>query len=67
MAPMSNFFLMVHRLILKVTKFQFPPPKRLRTAVKTFSGGHHASNRVKLSSNKILSRIQLEDLYNHVN
>ena len=27
-------FLMLHRLILKVTKFQLPPPKRLGTVVK---------------------------------
>ena len=43
---------MPHRLILKVTKFQLPPPKRLSTVVKNILGGHHApppmSNRVKL-------------------
>ena len=42
---------MPHRLILKVTKFQLPPPKRLGTVVKNILGGHHASppmsNRVK--------------------
>ena len=42
---------MPHRLILKVTKFQLPPSKRLGTMVKNILGGHHApppmSNRVK--------------------
>ena len=42
---------MSHRLILKVTKFQLPPPKRLGTVVKNILGGHHPpppmSNRVK--------------------
>ena len=33
---------MLHRLILKVTKFQLPPPKRLGTVVKDILGGHHA-------------------------
>ena len=32
---------MLHRLILKVTKFQLPPPKRLGTVVKNILGGHH--------------------------
>ena len=32
---------MLNRLILKVTKFQFPPPKRLGTVVKNVLGGHH--------------------------
>ena len=30
---------MLHRLILKVTKFQLPPPKRLSTMVKNILGG----------------------------
>ena len=30
---------MPHRLILKVTKFQLPPPKRLGTVVKNILGG----------------------------
>ena len=44
---------MLHRLILKVTKFQLPPPKRLNTVVKNiffFGGGGimpPLSNRVK--------------------
>ena len=40
---------MLHRSILKVTKFQLPPPKRLGTVGKNILGGHHApmSNRVK--------------------
>ena len=42
---------MLNRLILKVNKFQLPPPKRLSTVVKNILGGHHApppmSNRVK--------------------
>ena len=33
---------MLNRLILKVTKFQLPPPKRLGTVVKNILGGHHA-------------------------
>ena len=40
---------MLHRLILKVIKFQIPPPKRLSTVVKNILGVHHAppmSNRV---------------------
>ena len=32
---------MPHRSILKVTKFQLPPPKRLGTVVKNILGGHH--------------------------
>ena len=32
---------MFHRLILKVTKFQLPPRKRLSTVVKNIMGGHH--------------------------
>ena len=45
---------MLHRLILKVTKFQLPPPKRLGTVVKKILGGHHGppmSNRVKEAEN----------------
>ena len=42
---------MLNRLILKVTKFQLPPPNRLDTVGKNILGGHHApppmSNRVK--------------------
>ena len=30
---------MLNRLILKVTKFQLPPPKRLGTVVKNIFGG----------------------------
>ena len=41
---------MLHRLILKVTKFQLPPPKHLGTVAKNILGGYHAfplmSNRV---------------------
>ena len=33
---------MLNRLILKVTKFQLPPPKRLGTVVKNIFGGYHA-------------------------
>ena len=33
---------MLNRLILKVTKFQLPPPKRLGTVVKNILVGHHA-------------------------
>ena len=31
---------MLNRLILKVTKFLLPPPKRLGTLVKNILGGH---------------------------
>ena len=45
-------FLMVDSLILKVTKFQLPPPERLSTVVKNILGGHHApppmSNRINI-------------------
>ena len=33
---------MLNRLILKVTKFQLPPPKSLGTVVKNILGGYHA-------------------------
>ena len=33
---------MLNRLILKATKFQLPPPKRLGTVVKNILGRHHA-------------------------
>ena len=36
-------FLMLHRLILKATKFQLPTPKCLSTVVKNILGGHHGS------------------------
>ena len=32
---------MLHRSILKVTKFQLPPPKCLSTVVKNILDGHH--------------------------
>ena len=32
-------FLMLHRLTLKVTTFQLPPPKRLDTVAKNILGG----------------------------
>ena len=38
---------MLNRLILKVTKFQLPPPKRLGTVVKNILGAPPMSNRVK--------------------
>ena len=46
----KQLFLMLNIVILKVTKFQVPPPKRLGTVVKNILGGHHAtrSNRVKV-------------------
>ena len=42
---------MLHRLILKVTKFQAPPPKRLGTVGKSILGAivPPMSNRVKLA------------------
>ena len=41
---------MLHRLIVKVTKFQLLPPKRLGTVAKNILGGHDApmSNRVNI-------------------
>ena len=41
------YFLMLHRLILKVTKLQLPTTKRFGTVVKRFLGGHAMSNRVE--------------------
>ena len=40
---------MLHRLILKVTKFQLPPPERLITVVKNIFGAScpPMSNRVE--------------------
>ena len=41
---------MLHRLILKVTRFQLSPPKRLNTVVKNMGGGGimaPMSNKVK--------------------
>ena len=35
---------MLNRLILKVTKFQLPPPKRLGTVAKNILGCHHGPN-----------------------
>ena len=32
---------MLNRLILKITMFELPPPKRLGTVVKNILGGHH--------------------------
>ena len=50
---------MLHRLILKVTKFQRPPPKRLSIVVKNIWGGHHdplpMSNKVKLLLDKSIA------------
>ena len=42
---------MLHRLILKATKFQLPPPKRLVTVEKKLGGimPTHMSNRVKMT------------------
>ena len=34
----NQLFVMFHRLILKVTKFQLPPPKRLSTVVENIFG-----------------------------
>ena len=51
----QNTFFMLNRLILKVTKFQLPPPKHLGTVVKNILGGHHAppmSNMVKAYDSK---------------
>ena len=45
----KQLFLMLHRLILKVTKFQLPPPKRLKTVIKNILEAimPPMSNRVK--------------------
>ena len=49
---------MLNRLILKVTKFQLPPPKHLGTVVKNILGAHDAhppmSNRVNSGSDFII-------------
>ena len=57
---------MRHRLILKVTKFQLPPTKRLGTVVKNILGGHHAppppmSNRVKGVQEKPRSKLEKQN------
>ena len=46
---------MLHRLILKVTKFQLPPPKRLGTVVKNIFGGHHAPSPMSNRINALIS------------
>ena len=43
----KEHFFMLHRLILKATKFQLPTSERLSTVVKNFfflrgGGGHHS-------------------------
>ena len=48
----EKYFFMLNRLILKVTKFQLPPPKRLGTVLKNVFGAimpppTQMSNRVK--------------------
>ena len=50
---------MLHRLILKVIKFQLPPPKRLSTVVKNILGGHHPPMSNRVNSN----RTGLFDMY----
>ena len=35
---------MLHRLLLKASKFQLPTPKRLSAVAKNILGGHHAPN-----------------------
>ena len=42
--------MMLHRLILKVTKYQFPSPERLSTVIKNFFfwGGEGGPNRIKV-------------------
>ena len=45
---------MLNRLILKVTKFQLPPPKRLGTVVKNIFAPPPMSNRVKPTFTKYL-------------
>ena len=62
---------MLHRLILKVTKFQLPPPRRLSTVVKNILGGHHVpmSNKVKDANleNKHNLLVYLHVVADHVN
>ena len=48
---------MLHRLILKVTKFQLPPPKHLSTVVKNILGPP-MSNRVKVTEHNFDENLQ---------
>ena len=50
---------MLNRLILKVTKFQLPPPKRLGTVVKNILGGHDGPP----MSNRVNSERTLDELF----
>ena len=53
---------MPHRLILKVTKFQLPPLKRLGTVVKNILGGHHAPPPCQMGLNHaeiLISNVQI--------
>ena len=51
-----------HRLILKVTKFQLPPPKRFGTVVKNIFGGHHAHPPCQIGLSKHLI-FYLQNIY----
>ena len=52
------FFFMRNRLILKVTKFQLPPPTRLGTVVKNMLGRQHGwPCQIGLSTGPDLSKI----------
>ena len=45
---------MLNRLILKVTKFQLPPPKRLGPVVKNILGGHDAPPPCQIGLKEVL-------------
>ena len=46
---------MLHRLILKVTKFQLPGPKRVSTVVKNMSTGLRYSHKTELLHSLLVS------------
>ena len=55
---------MLNRLILKVTKFQLPPPTRLGTVSKNILGGHHAPPcQIGLKTMEILKKVLLSVEY----
>ena len=57
---------MLHRLILKVTKFQLPPPpKHLGTVVKNILGGHHACPPCQIGLNRHRKASQFTYDYTH--
>ena len=48
---------MLHGSMLKVTKFQVPPPKRFGRVIKNILGGHHASPPCQIGLNQSFTNI----------